>query len=439
MLETVIFTGPTLSADQVGLHLGARVLPPAAHGDVLKAALSRPVAIGIIDGVFDRLPSIWHKEILYALSTGIAVYGASSMGALRARELASFGMRGVGEIYEAFARDELEDDDEVAILHADAGDEYRNLSDAMVDIRVTLRHAAQAGVVSSDEASELIAIAKAQHYRDRSLRQLVRDRHPLSEWVAVNHQSQKRLDAEAMLQTIRRDLDEQTPAPVPTWTLQRTQYWEAVHRRVLAESDGPWGHSVQVASDRDDLGQLLDESRLNPDRHRAVEQQALLLLLAAAETQRAGVERSEHLLHSATTEGLLAEGITEHDQLSAWLSERRLVHADMQWIRQGWLDRRYVRRMYEVAIPGAVVAELRASGEAPALLARAAQKREVLSAATTQTEPLASEDLVEWYFCNVLERDPPTHLDAWCKQHGWRDVADLLRALGREWAFRQIG
>jgi hypothetical protein len=348
-------------------------------------------------------------------------------------------MRGVGDIYESFARDELEDDDEVAILHADVGDEYRNLSDAMVDIRVTLRRAAEHGVVSTDEASELIAIAKAQHYRDRSLRRLTRDCPPLSEWVAENHRSQKGLDAEAMLRTMRRDLDEQVPAPVPTWTLQRTQYWEAAHRRVLAESDGAESRSVQVASDRDDVGQLLDESRLDPDRHLAVEQQALLMLLASAETQRVGVERSEHLMRSATTEGLLAEGITEQGQLSAWLSERGLGDADLPWIRQRWLDRRYVRRMYEVAIPGAVVAELRASGEAPAMLARAARKREVLGAATPQAESPASADLVAWYFRDVLERDLPTHLDAWCKQHGWRDIADLLRALGREWTFRRSG
>ena len=42
------------------------------------------------------------------------------MGALRAAELHAFGMRGVGRIFEAFRDGELEDDDEVAVVHGPA-------------------------------------------------------------------------------------------------------------------------------------------------------------------------------------------------------------------------------------------------------------------------------------------------------------------------------
>ena len=44
-------------------------------------------AIGIIDGYFERVPSVWHKEILWAMAEGIHVFGSASMGALRAAEL----------------------------------------------------------------------------------------------------------------------------------------------------------------------------------------------------------------------------------------------------------------------------------------------------------------------------------------------------------------
>jgi hypothetical protein len=57
-----------------------------AQGDVYRAALRAPRAIGIIDGYFERMPSVWHKEILWAMSRGIHVFGSASMGAL---ELAS--------------------------------------------------------------------------------------------------------------------------------------------------------------------------------------------------------------------------------------------------------------------------------------------------------------------------------------------------------------
>ena len=48
---------------------------------------SRPPPILIIDGVFQSEPAVRHKEILWALSLGVPVVGAASMGALRAAEL----------------------------------------------------------------------------------------------------------------------------------------------------------------------------------------------------------------------------------------------------------------------------------------------------------------------------------------------------------------
>jgi hypothetical protein len=120
--------------------------PPAATGDVLRAVARGAEAIAIIDGVFERVPSVWHKEILFALSQGVPVYGASSMGALRAAECHAFGMVGVGRVFEAFRDGALEDDDEVAVAHSAAEHGYRALSDAMVNIREGVRQAVERGV-----------------------------------------------------------------------------------------------------------------------------------------------------------------------------------------------------------------------------------------------------------------------------------------------------
>ena len=91
--------------------------PAGAAGRALRAALARPAIIGIIDGYFEVTPTVWHKEILWAMAQGIHVYGAASIGALRAAELDAFGMNGIGRIYEAFRDGILKDDDEVAVLH----------------------------------------------------------------------------------------------------------------------------------------------------------------------------------------------------------------------------------------------------------------------------------------------------------------------------------
>ncbi|HVK84540.1 MAG TPA: TfuA-like protein [Kofleriaceae bacterium] len=116
-MTTLVYVGPTLPAAEVAARLpGARVLPPVAVGDVLRAVKRGGVRrIAIIDGYFERMAAVWHKELLVALARGIEVWGAASMGALRAAELAPFGMRGIGGIYRAFASGELIADDEVAV------------------------------------------------------------------------------------------------------------------------------------------------------------------------------------------------------------------------------------------------------------------------------------------------------------------------------------
>ena len=56
--------------------------------------------------------SPWHKEIVYALQyPGVkGIYGAASMGALRASELDFVGMVGIGQIYNWY-RDAVTEDD----------------------------------------------------------------------------------------------------------------------------------------------------------------------------------------------------------------------------------------------------------------------------------------------------------------------------------------
>ena len=78
-MSVVIFTGPTLSAADARRVLDAEYLPPASEGDVYRWARRGPQVIGIIDGYFERVPAVWHKEILWAMSRGIHVFGAASM------------------------------------------------------------------------------------------------------------------------------------------------------------------------------------------------------------------------------------------------------------------------------------------------------------------------------------------------------------------------
>jgi hypothetical protein len=86
-VKVVVFLGPSLPLEDARKILDAIYLPPAKQADLISAAINHePDAIALIDGTFHQSLSVWHKEILFALQRGIRVFGASSMGALRAAE-----------------------------------------------------------------------------------------------------------------------------------------------------------------------------------------------------------------------------------------------------------------------------------------------------------------------------------------------------------------
>jgi hypothetical protein len=237
-MKPVVFIGPTIAAAEARTQLDARFLPPAAQGDVLRAARGRPPAIGLVDGYFDRVPAVWHKEILWALTAGVHVFGAASMGALRAAELAPFGMRGVGWIFACYRAGVLEDDDEVAVAHAPAEAGFAAMSEAMVNIRCTLAVAQSAGVLRPSTRSALEWTAKDLFYADRHYPPLLAragragapadelDR--FREWLPAGRVDRKRLDAIEMLAAMRDLLVGDPAPPAVRFRLAVTDPWRAL-------------------------------------------------------------------------------------------------------------------------------------------------------------------------------------------------------------------
>lgn len=251
-MSAVIFCGPTITATMVlELMPSARVQPPAGCGDVYRVCRDESVAaIGLVDGYFDHRLSVWHKEILWALSRGIHVYGAASMGALRAAELAPLGMRGVGKIFHQFSRGELEDDDEVAVVHESRERGYAARSDAMVNLRETLRQAVEADVLSELARLRLVAELKALFYPLRTgaaLAKIAReqldsgDGQALLDWLKNRGiVDQKRLDAIEMAQRMSRDaglLESGEPASRSAAPFEYTNAWHALRETVEREME----------------------------------------------------------------------------------------------------------------------------------------------------------------------------------------------------------
>lgn len=174
MTDTIVFLGPTLNFSEARNILNAEYLPPVSQGDVFSVSRDyRPKAIIIIDGTFDSAPSVRHKEILWALMHGIKVYGCSSMGALRAAELSSYGMIGYGLVYRWYRTTPLADDDEVTVGMGPRELGSPPLSEALIDIRATLKRARNTGVISSNRARSLLEIARGVFFLDRTYEKLL--------------------------------------------------------------------------------------------------------------------------------------------------------------------------------------------------------------------------------------------------------------------------
>jgi hypothetical protein len=211
---TIVFLGPSLSVQEAKTILPeAAYHPPVQCGDIIRILSYQPKIIAIIDGYFEHRAAVWHKEILAALAQQIQVYGAASMGALRAAELAEFGMIGMGEIFNEYYSGALTDDDEVTVMHRPEKSHYEPITDAMVNIRATLKRALNKNLISLAIAECLSQHAKSQFYKQRSLLKTIdwyakqynkQDIEPLRDWLAQgNFVDQKRLDAITLLSSLK--------------------------------------------------------------------------------------------------------------------------------------------------------------------------------------------------------------------------------------------
>jgi hypothetical protein len=237
----IIFAGPSLPPPVRPRVAGLDWRPPVRQGDLYLAALQGPAIIGVIDGYFELVPTVWHKEILWAMARGVHVYGASSIGALRAAELADFGMKGIGHIYRQFRTGRLMDDDEVAILHGPAEVDYVQVTEAMVNVRATIDRAFQLGVVGPAVAAALVQIAKSLFYKDRTYEAILKTAtenglapealRRFARWLPRGQVDQKRIDSGEMLQVIIAHLaGGVTPLEV-SYQFAHTFAWEEARRR----------------------------------------------------------------------------------------------------------------------------------------------------------------------------------------------------------------
>lgn len=218
MTDTItIFAGPSLPTAFRPHDPRFDWRPPATAGDVLALIDRPPARLCLIDGYFDSCPAPWHKELLLLMARGTLVFGAASVGALRAAELDRFGMIGIGAIYRAYRDGRLHGDDEVALVHAPGRIGWAPLTVPMVEVRATLVAACRAGLIDPRLARRIRTVSQGIHFDKRdwpTLEECCRASKVIDEptfrLVQALHVPLKRQDALACLDAART-----MPAPAP--------------------------------------------------------------------------------------------------------------------------------------------------------------------------------------------------------------------------------
>ncbi len=242
MNEIIVFCGSTIKRSEVLKILPlANCLSPIKNGDIIKAVRLKPKIIIIIDGYFANHISIWHKEILFAISCGITVYGASSMGALRASELSQFGMIGFGEIYNLYDQNIIDGDDEVAVSIYKTNDNIHT-SIPLIDIRFTLEKHQHS--FTEKEVDSFIRDIKSIGYPLREWDYLLTDKNftcyrTLINYIKENYINQKLIDAENLLNHVKNNANVIIKQNIDTSDII-TVYFRKLYRHYINE---PFDHA----------------------------------------------------------------------------------------------------------------------------------------------------------------------------------------------------
>lgn len=196
--RVVVYVGPSLEASAVFEQIpNAIVLPPVRQSDLISDLMElEPTHILLIDGEFQQSLAVWQKEIVYALQIpGVkAVYGASSMGALRAADLSDFGMIGSGRIFGWYDEGLIYDESEVALVYYQRPDRsYVSTTVPLVNVRAALAAALEAEALELEEAEIIFRRARAIHWTERTMTALAKASEGFLPWVEEH--DQKRIDA----------------------------------------------------------------------------------------------------------------------------------------------------------------------------------------------------------------------------------------------------
>lgn len=429
--DILIFLGPTLPLAEAQSVLNATYLPPAKQGDILSASnYLKPKAIGLIDGFFMQTLSVWHKEILYALDEGIAVFGASSMGALRAAETAECGMIGIGKIYELYKSGKVIDDDEVVLAHGPAEEGYFPLSLPLINLRFTFDQAKETKALPQELCDSFFHIIQSLYYPDRTFQQIEKearkkgieekDIRSVINHLQSHYVDQKKEDALLLLEAIK------SFSPPVSKPFAKTIFFEGLYHYDRKVQIAPLELSTKniahyVALHHPDFP-LLQYHALN---------QSLITLLASI----LKIEVSEDAINQEKERFCFRLKLSTEEDLKQWLMRNHLKLQEFHELMQKKAEARFLHNSF--TLHGVVawkrfkllLDELKINGEYETWLEKAACQEEILAKAAPHHEELEHPELLDKKIVenHALETswNPDIPCKQWAEEAGFSNLSEL--------------
>jgi hypothetical protein len=413
-VSAIVFVGPSLHGRSFVPRPDIALRPPAAQGDIYRACLLQPRVIGLIDGVFEGVPSVWHKEILWALSHGIAVFGSASMGALRAAELDAYGMTGLGAVYEWYRSGLIEDDEEVALLHGPAEAGYLPLSVPTVNVRASCAAAVEARIIDEAAAGVVLRAARSLHYKDRGWRDILEQAgatgleadlcERLRTWLDEARVDQKQRDAMTLIEAVAAKLESPGEPQPANFRFEWTDLWEQAKRQWDGEEAPPDTPATLANA-------VMDELRLDPDTYVSIRSQAV----ARAAVLAGAVARPDEVDDAAKRRRLArlreALGLMRRSDLDAWVARNELDGQSLEALLEAEVRLDTARRLPQALIERQILALLHLNDSYAGLAARARDKRRVLASTAFGEDGLPQRvtvpALLDWYFRARLAQPVP--------------------------------
>lgn len=373
-MSSYVFVGPTISEDKARNWLDAIYLPPVSQGDILSLLRKNPKIIGIIDGYFESVPAVWHKEILLALSKGVHVVGGASMGALRAAELHSYGMVGIGEIFQWYRDGMIEADDEVAVRHAPEEYKYKQVSEPLVNIRKTLSIAREQAVISTSAYERLIAISSQLFYPQRSYPVILdkglaagiseEEIASLKDYLENHTVDLKKRDAIKVLEYIS-ELEKNDHSPKPIFDFQHTARFDDLMDKdiSMAVIDG-----IQLTPEM-----LVTHARDNSSDFKNLKNRAAANMLILEFAKNLGVIITESELQDGLRDFRKYYRLNTDEEALNWAQRNDLTEEEFEQLIREWL---LIKKMKIVlqANNRELIRQLRWEGKYEAMLMDAAAK-----------------------------------------------------------------